>query len=84
VKKKIPGTGIFVQKKNPGTRNFHQKTNKNPGTRDFHQKKKNPGYQDLQGKFFGRYAPDQNTELHPNGGGADGILGEGSLLYSKV
>ena len=29
---------------------------------------KNPGYRDLQGKFFGRYAPDQNTDLRPNGG----------------
>ena len=38
------------------------------------KKKKNPGYQDLQGKFFGRYAPDQNTDLYPNEGGADGIL----------
>ena len=59
---------------------------KNPGYRDFLPKKKkilvpgifiqkNPGYRDLQGKFFGRFAPDQNTEWHPNEGGADGILG---------
>ena len=42
--------------------------------------KKNPGCRDLQGKFFGRYAPDQNIDLRPNGGGADGVLGGGSLL----
>ena len=66
---KIPGTGIFFQKKTkipvPGI--------------FFQQQKKNPGYRDLQGKFFRRYAPDQNIDLRPNGGGADGIPG-GSLL----
>ena len=43
------------------------------------KKKKNPGYQDSQGNFFGRYAPDQNTDLRPNGGGADGVLGGGEV-----
>ena len=46
---------------------FCSKKKKNLGTRDFLQKKKNPGYRDLQGKFFGRFAPDQNPELRPNG-----------------
>ena len=36
---------------------------------------KNRGYRDLQRKFFGCCAPDQNIEWHPNEGGADGILG---------
>ena len=53
--KKIPGVGFSSKKKK----------SRNPG---FSNKKKIPGYQDLQGKCFGRYASDQNTDLHPNGG----------------
>ena len=53
---------------------------KNPGARDFHpKKKKNPGYRDLQGRFFGRYAPDQNIDLRPNGGALMASLGGGEF-----
>ena len=49
------------------------------------KKKKNPGYRDSQGNFFGRYAPDQNTDLRPNGGGADGVLGgEGKFAVGQT
>ena len=55
---------------------------KNPGCRDFlPKKKKNPGYRDLQEKIFGRYAPDQNTDLCPNGALMASLGEEGSLLY---
>ena len=42
---------------------------------------KNPGYRNLQSKFFGRHAPDQNINLCPHEGVANEVLGEGSLLY---
>ena len=45
------------------------------------KKHKNPVYRNLQGKFFGRYASDQNTDLRPNGGALMASLeGGGSLL----
>ena len=66
--------GAYMWKKNPWYRDFRPKKKKLPVPGIF-QQKKIPGYQDLQRKFFGRYAPDQNTELYPNWGGADGIFG---------
>ena len=72
--------------KNPGYRDFLRKKNKNPGTRDFlpTTKKKSwvPGF---TGKIFRRYAPDQNIDLRPNGGGADGVLGrEGKFAVGQT
>ena len=46
----------------------------------FSSKKKNPGYQDLQGKFFGRYVPDQNIDTRPNEGVDEVLESGGSLL----
>ena len=49
---------------------------KNPGYRFFFLEE-NPGCLDLRRKIFGRCAPDQNIDRHPNGGGADDVLGGG-------
>ena len=58
---------------------------KNPGYRDFFFfLEENPGYRDLQGKFFGRYAPDQTLTCVLMGGALMASLGGGGVCCKEI
>ena len=82
----VPSIGKFLHKDFTCVLKGGAICEKNPGAGIFFQKKKEksrvPGF---TGQFFGRYAPDQNTDLRPNGGGADGVLeGEGKFAVGQI
>ena len=78
------GGGVICEKSRvPGFSSKKKQKSRYPGFSS-NNKKKNPGHRDLQGKFFRRYAPDQNIDLRPNGGSSNNVLGGGEFAVQQT